>query len=123
MDRREPRRPGELPADALRAGRHAGRVRGQGAALPHGLDQDGLLGPGEEPDLAAAAGGAVDLDVLRVRGVAGAVVGADVLGCRTLALGDGLVVPLADDRACRRAADVRGPDRVLEAAVDSSAIR
>ncbi len=45
VDRREPRRPGELQAHARRAGRHAGRARRRGAALAHGLDQAGLLGP------------------------------------------------------------------------------
>ena len=43
MDRREPRGPGELQAHARRAGGHAGRVRGRGAALAHGLDQAELL--------------------------------------------------------------------------------
>jgi ketol-acid reductoisomerase len=43
VDRREPRRPGELQAHALRTGRHAGRARRRGAALAHGLDQAGLL--------------------------------------------------------------------------------
>ena len=44
VDRREPRRPGELQAHARRAGRHAGRARRQGAALAHGLDQARVLG-------------------------------------------------------------------------------
>ena len=47
VDRREPRRAGELQAHARRAGRHAGRARRRGAALAHGLDQAGLLGSTE----------------------------------------------------------------------------
>ena len=43
VDRREPRRPGELQAHARRAGRHPGRDDRQGAALDDGLDQDRLL--------------------------------------------------------------------------------
>ena len=39
VDRREPRRPGELQADALRAGRPSGRARRQGAARADGLDR------------------------------------------------------------------------------------
>ena len=46
VDRREPRRAGELQAHARRAGRHAGRARRRGAALAHGLDQALLLGGG-----------------------------------------------------------------------------
>ena len=49
VDRREPRRPGELQAHARRAGRHPGRARRQRAALAHGLDQALLLsGDGDE---------------------------------------------------------------------------
>ena len=43
VDRREPRRPGELQAHARRTGGHAGRARRRGAALAHGLDQAGVL--------------------------------------------------------------------------------
>ena len=43
VDRREPSRPGELPAHARRAGRLPDRVHGQGAARPHGLDPDRVL--------------------------------------------------------------------------------
>jgi histidinol-phosphatase len=43
VDRREPRRPGELQAHAGRAGLVAGRDRRQGAAVAHGLDQDRVL--------------------------------------------------------------------------------
>ena len=39
VDRREPRRPGELQADARRAGRTSGRGRGPRAALADGLDR------------------------------------------------------------------------------------
>ncbi len=39
MDRREPRRAGELQAHARRAGRRSGRDDGQGAALDDGLDR------------------------------------------------------------------------------------
>ena len=39
VDRREPRRPGELQAHARGAGRPPGRGRGQGAARPDGLDR------------------------------------------------------------------------------------
>ncbi len=43
VDRREPRRPGELQAHARRAGRHPDRARRRGAALAHGLDQARVL--------------------------------------------------------------------------------
>ena len=43
VDRREPRRPGELQAHARRAGRHPGRARRRRAALAHGLDQAFVL--------------------------------------------------------------------------------
>ena len=46
VDRREPRRPGELPAHARRAGRHPGRARRRRAALAHGLDQALVLSEG-----------------------------------------------------------------------------
>ena len=43
VDRREPRRAGELPAHARGGGRPPGRARGQGAALDDGLDRDRVL--------------------------------------------------------------------------------
>jgi hypothetical protein len=43
VDRREPRRAGELPPHARRAGRPSDRARGQAAALADGLDRDGVL--------------------------------------------------------------------------------
>ena len=43
VDRREPRRPGELQAHARGAGRPPGRARGQGAALDDGLDRHRVL--------------------------------------------------------------------------------
>ena len=53
VDRREPRRPGELQAHARGAGRPPGRARGQGAALDDGLDRDRLLAPPAAPAMMA----------------------------------------------------------------------
>ena len=61
VDRREPRRPGELQAHARRAGRHEGRARRQGAPQPYGLDPDRVLVPPFgtllEPSQLASRGG------------------------------------------------------------------
>src|SRR4029079_3209462 len=43
VDRRDQRRPGELPAHARRAAEPPDRARGQGAALDDGLDRPGVL--------------------------------------------------------------------------------
>ena len=43
VDRREPRRPGELPAHARGGQGPPDRARGQGAALAYGLDRDRVL--------------------------------------------------------------------------------
>src|SRR3954469_18574649 len=50
MDRREPRRPGELPEHARRGAEPPDRARGQGAPLDDGLDRPGVLGGRGRPD-------------------------------------------------------------------------
>src|SRR3954452_19505471 len=103
MDRREPRRPGELPAHALRGAEPPDRARGPRAALDDGLDRYRVLSlpPGAELQCAVRMGSMVVI----VEGP-GAGREFDLAGILVAGRDPAAAIPLEDPEASRQHASI-----------------